>query len=87
MIEWIKVLLPIIVILGVFLYNSSMSRREINARFDGIDNGLDRMDVRLDKIEAQSRTDHQKIEDKIERLNQNYIEHLVHHNKKGLNND
>ena len=33
------------------------------------------------KLDA-ARTHRNRIEDKVEQLNQNYIEHLVHHNKK-----
>jgi hypothetical protein len=53
-----------------------MTRREINAKFETTN-------AKLDEASAHRN----RIEDKVEQLNQNYIEHLVHHNKKGLNND
>ena len=73
-IEWIKtwgVILGLILATFTFGFESCMTRREITARLDSIDKQLNGIDKRLDRIE-----------DKVERLNQNFIDHLEHHNKK-----
>jgi tetrahydromethanopterin S-methyltransferase subunit G len=50
----------------------------MNARFDAVDARFDAIERCLDRMEARS----SRIEDKVEALNQNYIQHLAQHNKK-----
>ena len=72
--EWIKtwgVLLGLFLGILTFSFESCMTRREINAKLD---------QARDDR--ALIRADIKRIENKLEQLNQNYIEHLVHHNKR-----
>jgi peptidoglycan hydrolase CwlO-like protein len=74
MIEWIKtwgIILGLFLTILTFSFQSCMTRREINAKFETTN-------AKLDEASAHRN----RIEDKVERLNQNHIEHLVHHNKK-----
>jgi hypothetical protein len=66
-----------------------MTRREINGRFDeiqtqfgGIQKELDQAHTDRTRIESQLINHLHRIEDKVEQLNQNYIDHLAHHNQK-----
>lgn len=72
--EWIKILVPVIAVIVVISFESCVTRREMNEKFDQAraDRSLIREDIR-------------RLEDKVERLNQNYIDHLVHHNKSEKN--
>ena len=69
--EWIKILVPVIAVIVVISFESCVTRREMNEKFEQAraDRSLIREDIR-------------RLEDKVERLNQNYIDHLVHHNKR-----
>lgn len=96
MTEWIKTNITAILLVAIALvtlsYNSCATRQEmnaqfntvnaqfntVNARFDAVDARFDAIERRLDRMEARS----SRIEDKVEALNQNYIQHLAQHNKK-----
>ena len=72
--DWIRtygLVFGVLVAFGTFSYNSCATRWEMNARFDEVNRRLD-----------EAHTHRNRIEDKVEQLNQNYIEHLVHHNEK-----
>ena len=72
--DWIRtygLVFGVLVAFGTFSYNSCTTRWEMNARFDEVNRRLD-----------EAHTHRNRIEDKVEQLNQNYIEHLVHHNEK-----
>ena len=72
--EWIRtgvIVLGFIIATATFSFESCMTRREITAKLDALDARHDATQKRLDRIE-----------DKVEQLNQNYIEHLVKHNQK-----
>ena len=63
-------------------------RLEISKKFDEVDRRFDEVDRRLDEaaserreIKEEAAADRQEIKGEIVRLNQNYIDHLTHHNK------
>ena len=72
--DWIKtwgVIIGLFVGIGTFSYQSCATRRDI-----------ERLESKIDKVADEARTHRYRIEDKLEQLNQNYINHLAHHNKK-----
>lgn len=83
----------VIVALFAFTLESCMGRREINANFNQVRRDLGRIESKIDRLESQARDDRNRIADKalhhrnrieskVEQLNQNYIKHLSDHNKK-----
>ena len=90
--DWIRtygLVFGVLVAFGTFSYNSCATRWEMNARFDEVNRRLDeahthrnRIEDKIDNVENKAQTHRNRIEDKVEQLNQNYIEHLVHHNEK-----
>ena len=68
MVAYIPSVITLVVLLITFVFG-----------YGKLSQKIDSLSKDVDRIEKQSRTDYQRIESKIDQLNQNFIEHLKNH--------